>query len=501
VSQYGDFKLGDFGIARQIERTMSGLSKKGTYSYMAPEVFRGDEYGASVDTYSLGIVMYRFLNHNRLPFMPDFPNSITPHDKEDALRRRMSGEPLPPIPGADPSLNEIVLKACACDRGARFACALEMREALDTLKTLNVVDAPSEVLIAPTVAAPATPPPDAALALSEPTVLPERTEGIFAGRVEPFYEGDAEEMEPPELVAPQVVRALSISSGAFLFTLGALSVSCLFFGAYDGVFVFLPLYALCALQSALSSGGKYINILFLSALILYLAITFFTAFHVFDYHMLACACGILSLAAARGGGHRPAALCSALVVCSVASGFLVIRSIGGIASGAYNASVAGAVAVPVFTLLIAPAGLALTPPGSGRAKFAAAWLVASQFFPFAVFSLLVVDSFYHGVSLYENESVLYYIADADFTGLSPGRFPWWTNLRILGQLLQLMAFVPFFALALARMAPETFARLFDGLGGSGGDSRRSSILAIICSIAAMVVAAKIASALPALLVR
>lgn len=31
VSQNGDFKLGDFGIARTIERTMSGLSKKGTY--------------------------------------------------------------------------------------------------------------------------------------------------------------------------------------------------------------------------------------------------------------------------------------------------------------------------------------------------------------------------------------------------------------------------------------------------------------------------------------
>lgn len=28
VSRFGEFKLGDFGIARELERTMSGLSKK-----------------------------------------------------------------------------------------------------------------------------------------------------------------------------------------------------------------------------------------------------------------------------------------------------------------------------------------------------------------------------------------------------------------------------------------------------------------------------------------
>jgi len=58
VSDNGDFKLGDFGIARTIEKTMSGLSKKGTYNYMAPEVYRGSDYGFNVDIYSLGIVLY-----------------------------------------------------------------------------------------------------------------------------------------------------------------------------------------------------------------------------------------------------------------------------------------------------------------------------------------------------------------------------------------------------------------------------------------------------------
>jgi serine/threonine protein kinase len=37
VNKYADFKLGDFGIARQMEKTQSVRSQKGTYQYMAPE--------------------------------------------------------------------------------------------------------------------------------------------------------------------------------------------------------------------------------------------------------------------------------------------------------------------------------------------------------------------------------------------------------------------------------------------------------------------------------
>jgi len=133
VSEYGDYKLGDFGIARQIERTMGGLSKKGTYAYMAPEVFRGYEYGADVDMYSLAIVMYCYLNYNRMPFLPEFPYPITLSNRDMALQRRMRGEPLPPIKGINSSLNAILQKACAYDRKARFSSPTEMREALETV--------------------------------------------------------------------------------------------------------------------------------------------------------------------------------------------------------------------------------------------------------------------------------------------------------------------------------------------------------------------------------
>lgn len=129
VSPNGDFKLGDFGIARSIERTMAGLSKKGTYSYMAPEVYNGSTYGFSVDIYSLGIVLYRLLNRNRTPFLP-LSNDITAQVREEALVRRICGEALPVPYYAQGRLGEIVLKAAAYDPRMRYSSPMQMYQEL-----------------------------------------------------------------------------------------------------------------------------------------------------------------------------------------------------------------------------------------------------------------------------------------------------------------------------------------------------------------------------------
>ena len=133
ISDNGDYKLGDFGIARTIERTTSGLSKKGTYSYMAPEVYAGREYGFSVDTYSLGLVLYRMLNKNRGPFLPQPPEAITFSSREQALARRMSGEPLPRPFYGEGRLGEIVLKACAFDPKDRYSSPQQLRQELEAI--------------------------------------------------------------------------------------------------------------------------------------------------------------------------------------------------------------------------------------------------------------------------------------------------------------------------------------------------------------------------------
>lgn len=130
VDGTGSFKLGDFGVAKQLEKTESSLSRKGTYNYMAPEVFNATHYDARADIYSLGLVMYKLLNGNRLPFIPTGNQFVMYHDKEKAFERRIHGEPLPDIPGINPNLNLIIKKACAFNPNDRFSSAEEFVNAL-----------------------------------------------------------------------------------------------------------------------------------------------------------------------------------------------------------------------------------------------------------------------------------------------------------------------------------------------------------------------------------
>ena len=133
VSASGHYKLGDFGIARTAGKTVGCFSQKGTYTYMAPEVFRGDAYGPSVDIYSLGIVLYRMLNDSRTPFLPPYPQPITHSDREQALMRRVGGEPIPAPAHADGRLAEIVAKACAYRPEDRYSAPWAMRTDLEKI--------------------------------------------------------------------------------------------------------------------------------------------------------------------------------------------------------------------------------------------------------------------------------------------------------------------------------------------------------------------------------
>ena len=133
ISENGDFKLGDFGVARTVEKTTGGLSKKGTYLYMAPEVYKGEAYGSTVDIYSLGLVLYRLLNGNRAPFLPLAPAPVTYGDREKALARRYSGEPLPLPSHGEGRLAEIVLKACAYEPKDRYSSPGQMRQELEAI--------------------------------------------------------------------------------------------------------------------------------------------------------------------------------------------------------------------------------------------------------------------------------------------------------------------------------------------------------------------------------
>ena len=132
VSPLGDYKLGDFGIAKTVEKT-SGGTKIGTYKYMAPEVYNNQPYGVGADIYSLGLVLYWLLNERRLPFLPLPPEKLRAGLEEQARLRRFNGEPIPAPAHGSEELKQIVLKACAYDPKDRYQSAEEMLRALELM--------------------------------------------------------------------------------------------------------------------------------------------------------------------------------------------------------------------------------------------------------------------------------------------------------------------------------------------------------------------------------
>ena len=118
------FKIGDFGIARICDKASADLSKKGTENYMAPEVFHGKDYDHTVDIYSLGLVLYKLLNNNRLPFYPE-TGSYSEWDMQQALIDRLSGKKELPPPCA---ASEEFGKNCPSDVCPRSRRAVSERE-------------------------------------------------------------------------------------------------------------------------------------------------------------------------------------------------------------------------------------------------------------------------------------------------------------------------------------------------------------------------------------
>ena len=79
-SDMGIFKLGDFGISKQLSDYMMNnatMTSAGTINKMAPEVYYGKRYDNRVDIYSLGVVLYSLLNYGRPPFYPPYPAQVT----------------------------------------------------------------------------------------------------------------------------------------------------------------------------------------------------------------------------------------------------------------------------------------------------------------------------------------------------------------------------------------------------------------------------------------
>lgn len=113
VDEKGKFLLGDFGSSLTVDLLEKEQQLRGTLSYMAPEVYHGRRYSQVSEVYALGMVLYTILNHGMLPFTDRMP-------KEAAIRERLKGTPLPPLPRYGDALGKILSRACAYQLNQRY---------------------------------------------------------------------------------------------------------------------------------------------------------------------------------------------------------------------------------------------------------------------------------------------------------------------------------------------------------------------------------------------
>ncbi|HEX8847696.1 MAG TPA: protein kinase [Pyrinomonadaceae bacterium] len=112
-------RLADFGIARLL-KTEQSTNIGGSPAYMAPEAFDGHRT-VQTDLWAVGAIFYQLLA-GRLPFpQPDLAS---------LLKAIMTLDP-DPLPASVPaSLQQIISRALAKDKAARFQSASEMRRAV-----------------------------------------------------------------------------------------------------------------------------------------------------------------------------------------------------------------------------------------------------------------------------------------------------------------------------------------------------------------------------------
>lgn len=134
------FKLGDFGVSRKLGITASALSMKGALGYMSPEMIQGLPYDERTDIYSLGLTLYKLMNGNRFPFMPD-RRLFSMEDYALAQQSRMLGTEFPPAANASDALNRVLRRACAFHPEDRYPSAEAMSRALSSV--LNAGTAPA----------------------------------------------------------------------------------------------------------------------------------------------------------------------------------------------------------------------------------------------------------------------------------------------------------------------------------------------------------------------
>ena len=155
ISEQGAAMLTDFGIATEPGEAEDPAKVRGTPGYMSPEQATGRAIDGRSDFYSLGVVFHLMLTGG-LPFGPEAPGGIHPG------RERLATLPLQMA-----AFEDVVQRFLARSPEDRFRSASEIADALDAVRTTNVV--PNAVV------------KTSAVSTAEIAALGSRSEGSGAG--------------------------------------------------------------------------------------------------------------------------------------------------------------------------------------------------------------------------------------------------------------------------------------------------------------------------------
>jgi len=131
-------KVLDFGVAKMMLPEPAGEGDSdpvltamgtllGTPEYISPEMCRGEGVGPSADLYSCGVLLYALLT-GRPPFVTERPIDVTVKHLFEAPR-----PPSEHLPGLDPALDAVILRALAKTPEERQPSARALADALRAL--------------------------------------------------------------------------------------------------------------------------------------------------------------------------------------------------------------------------------------------------------------------------------------------------------------------------------------------------------------------------------
>ncbi|MDA0282254.1 MAG: serine/threonine-protein kinase [Planctomycetota bacterium] len=122
-----DPQIVDFGLAAEIRNSQARISqvrmeKSGTYPYMSPEQWRGQDQDGRTDQYALGVIAHELLT-GRLPFTDRDPKVI---------RQRALNEAIAPVPGLSIPVFQVLCQSMAKTADQRFDSCSQFVKSLNS---------------------------------------------------------------------------------------------------------------------------------------------------------------------------------------------------------------------------------------------------------------------------------------------------------------------------------------------------------------------------------